>query len=181
MGHADDLRARGQQTRQQVHPEATGIIDGKHLQRGALALAKQLPGHDIGVVFRLTDEDLVTLVDKGFAEAESDQIQRRRGAGGKDDFLPEFCIQIRPDGIPGRFVLRSGQVRDPVHRPVQVGVVFLRHLGPLANHGQRALRRGGIVQIDKRFAVHLLTEFRELLSYFFYLSHKEMQIYILFL
>ena len=176
MGHADQLRPGSQQARQQVQAKVPGIIHRKHLQRRALALAEQLPGHDVGVVLRLADDDLVAIPDKGFAKTERHQVEGRRSSGREDDFLAEFRVQVRPDGIARRFVLVRGQIGDPVHGAVEVGVVFLGHFRPLADDGTGALGRGRIVQIDKRFAIYLLPEFGKFLPYFFYLRHRELQI-----
>ena len=176
MRHAKQLRARRQQRRQLLRAQAAGIVDRQDLENGALALAEHLPGHDVGVMLRLGDDDLVSFADEGFAETEGHQVDRRRGAGGEDDLLAMRGIQVRPHGIARGFVLRRGQVRYAVHGTMEVGVAALGHLRPFADDGARTLRRGRVVQIDQRLAIDLLSEFGEFLPYFFNLHHREMQI-----
>ena len=175
LGDAHQPRARRQQARQQVQAEVSGIVHGQHLQRGALAPAKQLPGHDVGVVLRFADDDLVTGAHEGFAEAVRDEVDGGRGARGEDDFLAEFSVQPGPDGIPRVLVFRGRDGRRPVDRTVEIGVVFLGHLRPLADDAAGPFGRSRIVQIDKRFAVNGLREGGEFLTYIFEFHHKEMQ------
>ena len=175
VGDARDARPLRQQLREEVQPEVSGTVHGQHLERGALAPAKELPGHDVGMVLRLADQDLVAGVHEGLPEAEGDEVDGGRGAGREDDFLAEFRVQIRADGVPRGFIFGRGQRGRMMDRTVQVGVVFLRHFGPLADDAAGPLGRGRIVQIDKRFAVDRLRKGGEFLTYIFDLLHRRMQ------
>ena len=124
MRDADKLRTRRQQRGQRLHAEMTAVVHRKHLQDGTFPLAQHLPGYDIGMVLRFADNDFVFFADKRFAKTEGHQVDSGRGAGGKDDFLTRFRIQIGPDGVAGRLILLRSQIGKAVHCAMQVGVAL---------------------------------------------------------
>ena len=62
-------------------------------------------------------------------------------------------------------------LREVVYSAVHVGIhieVFLAHG---VEHAEWFLRGGGVVEVDKRFAVYLAAEYREVLTDFFNVVH----------
>ena len=55
----DDTRAGPQQARELFEPQLIHVVDSRDAQSRAAALAQQLPGHDVGVVLHLGDEDFI--------------------------------------------------------------------------------------------------------------------------
>ena len=60
---------------------------GAHLMHRALALAQEMPGHDVGMVLHDREHDLVARLDALAAERVGDQVDRLGGVAGEDDLL----------------------------------------------------------------------------------------------
>ena len=57
--HRDEPGARREQLRIFLQQEFAGVIDRRHLQHDALAVAEQLPGHDVGMMLQGGDDDFI--------------------------------------------------------------------------------------------------------------------------
>ena len=64
---------------------ARRVVDRRHAQARAGALAQHLPGHDVGVVLHVGDQDLVARRRRGAPEALRHQVDRLGGAAHEDD------------------------------------------------------------------------------------------------
>ena len=67
LGDGDELGARRQQLLKFLDQEIAVIIDRCPFDHGAMALAQEVPGHDVGVVLHDREHDLVALLDVGLA------------------------------------------------------------------------------------------------------------------
>ena len=61
------------------------LSTGATLQHGALLGGELLPGHDVGVVLEMRDDDLVALVDVAAAPRLGDEVDALRRAAHEDD------------------------------------------------------------------------------------------------
>jgi hypothetical protein len=70
-----------------IHPAAPGRCrpPGSRADLGALGGGELLPGHDVGVVLQVADDDLVALARRSGAPALGDQVDALGGAAHKDD------------------------------------------------------------------------------------------------
>ncbi len=68
--------------------EIAVLIDGRPFDHGAAALAVEMPGHDVGVVFEDGEDDLVALVDHQAAKALGHEIDGLGGVAGEDQSDP---------------------------------------------------------------------------------------------
>ncbi len=91
----------------------------------ALALAQKMPGHDIGVMLHLRNDDLVAFTEFR-SKARGDEIDRLRAALGEDDFLDLPCVHETAGGFArllehdGRFV--GKKMRAAMDVGVGVGI-----------------------------------------------------------
>ncbi|MNX93246.1 hypothetical protein D3C86_1254230 [compost metagenome] len=161
VGDGDDLGLRPQQFGIGRHVQRAVVQDRRPFQHRALALAQQVPRHDVGVVLHLGDDDLVARLDAQ-ADAVGDQIDRLGPALGPDDVLARGRVQEAGDDLARRLERLGRLVRQGVQTPVDVGVAALHRRDQGVDHRTRFLRRGGVVQIDQRLAVHLSRQDREL-------------------
>ena len=141
-------------------------IDRQDFQDCLLALAKHLPGDDVGMMLPFRHDDFVAGVNEGLAERESDQVDRRRSAGGEHDLCAIRRVQEIPDRIP-RTLIRFGRFgRQMMDRPVQVRIGMRRQSDPAVNDGLGPLNGRRVVEIDKRLAIDFLGKDRKLVSKF---------------
>ena len=63
------------------------VGDRRPFQHGALPLAQEMPGHDVGVVLHDREHDLVALADMRAAVGARDQVDRLGGVAGEDDLV----------------------------------------------------------------------------------------------
>ena len=93
---------------------------------------------------------------KSRCQAICHQVNGLGSALCPDDFLCAACIQKAAHCFAGTFKCRCGTVAQGVGAPMYIGV----HFPVIAVHGiqnsEWLLRRRTIVQIHKRFPVHLL-------------------------
>ena len=61
--------------------------DRRPLQHRALALAQEVPRHDVGVVLHDREHDLVALADLRAAEGLRDEVDGLGGVAGEDDLV----------------------------------------------------------------------------------------------
>ena len=87
LGDGDQLGAVGQALLEFLDVEDAEIVDRHPDQLGALPLADEMPGHDVGVVLHDRQHDLVALADIGHAIAIGDRVDRRGRVRGEDDVV----------------------------------------------------------------------------------------------
>ena len=77
----------GQRPLELLEREGAVVVDVDPLQHRALALAQEMPGHDVGVVLHDREHDLVALADMGEAERGGDEVDRLGRRAGEDDLV----------------------------------------------------------------------------------------------
>src|SRR5829696_8136203 len=63
------------------------VIDRRPFDHGAMALAQEVPGHDVGVMLHDGDHDLVAGLDVGLAPGRRHEVDRLGGVAGEDDLF----------------------------------------------------------------------------------------------
>ena len=99
----DDPSASGQQAFEFVASERAGVVDRCNLQDCAGRLAEHLPGHDVGMVLHLRDQDLVARSKLAAPPGLSDEVDRFGGIAGEDDLA-----RVGRSEEPGDFVACYG-------------------------------------------------------------------------
>jgi hypothetical protein len=79
MRDRDQLGALGQQLLEFLDVEGAVIVHRHPDQHRALALAQEMPRHDVGMVLHDGEHDLVALPDIGHAPAIGDRVDRLGG------------------------------------------------------------------------------------------------------
>ena len=153
------LRARPDQRIERVEIDAAVIVDIEPFQHRALALAQEMPRHDVGVMLHHRKHDLVAGLD---VEPGGDDVDRLRAALGEDDVLRRRRIDEPRHGRARALVGLGRLVRQRVQAAVHVGVGAAHRAGHRFDHRFRLLRAGGVVEIDQRPAVHLARQDRKL-------------------
>ena len=161
MGHCDQPGPRPDQRRKRRHVQRPVIQHGCPFEHRAEALTQHVPGHDIGVMLHLGDDDLVARPDR-LAETRRHQIDRLGPTLGPDDLIRAFGIQEPRHGLARRLEGLGRLIGQGVQAAVDVGVGVLHRRRQGVDHRPRLLRRGGRVQIDERPAVHRPRQDREL-------------------
>ena len=87
VGDRDHLGARRQQLLEFVDQEIALVVDRRPFDHRALALAQEMPRHDVGMVLHDREHDLVARLDALAPERIGDEIDRLGGVAGEDDLL----------------------------------------------------------------------------------------------
>src|SRR5689334_14301455 len=123
VSYRDKFCAFVQQACELIHNEFPVVVDRSDLQPRTLLFTKQLPGHDVRVMFHRGDQDLVAGFDVGATVAACDEIDCFGGSACKDYLAELFCID-KPLNFGPRFLIFSrrslAQVMDAA---VNVGVL----------------------------------------------------------
>ena len=135
--------------------------DRRPLEHGAVALAVEMPGHDVGVVLHDREHDLVALADRHGAVGAGDQVDALGGVAGEDDLLDAWRIEEAAHRLARVLVAGGGGVGEKVQAAMDVGVFHLVGVVDGVEHRARLLRRGAVVEIDQRLAVDLAEQDRE--------------------
>ena len=153
--HGNQPGARGQKSLQTLREQVSIFFDRPNFQLRFLAVAKHLPGNDIGMVFRLRHDDLVTLINKRFSKGESNEVNGGRRAGSKNDFFPSSRMDPLLYTVSGPFVFFRGHSRKKMHGPMRISIRQLIDIQPFIQNSLRFLGCCGIVQIYQVFPVNL--------------------------
>ena len=70
-----------------VDEEIALLVHRRPFDHRALALAQEMPGHDVGVVLHDREHDLVARLDALARERIGDEVDRLGGVAGEDDLL----------------------------------------------------------------------------------------------
>jgi hypothetical protein len=157
VGHMRDghhPRALAQQRLELVDQELAAVGDRRPLQHAALALAVEVPGHDVGMVLHDREHDLVALPEVR-AEGARDQVDRVRQVAGEDDLLHRRRIEEAAHGLARVLEAGGGGVGEEVQAAMHVGVFHLVGVVDGVENRARLLRGGAVVEIDERLAVDL--------------------------
>ena len=129
---------------------------GIDAQLRALLGGELLPGHDVGVVLQVRDDDLVARADVRAAPALRDQVDGLGRAAHEDDLVCRRRVEERAH-LVARSLVGVGRARgERVRGAMDVGVLVRVEVREAVDHRLRLLRRGGVVEPDQRPAVDAL-------------------------
>ena len=150
----DELCPFVEQAAEGFHVEHAAFINRDDFQLRAGLLAGDLPGHDIGVVLHVRDQDFITGLENRLSKAMGNQIDALGCAAGENDLVGvgqvEHCSQLRAGG----FVSVGGPLAEVVDAAVDIGI--LRRVVGIEGieDAARLLGSGGIVQVGQGLAPH---------------------------
>ena len=160
VGDGDHLGARRQRGLEGLDVEGAVIVDIHPAQHRALALAPEMPRHDVGVVLHDRQHDLVALHDP-VPQRGRDEIDRLGGRAREDDLVRRGRIEKAAHGLARAFERLRRGIGEVVQAAVDVRILGLVGTRDALDHRPRLLDRGGIVEIDQRLAVGFDLEDRE--------------------
>jgi hypothetical protein len=109
LGDCNQLGARPEQSRKLVQPQLPLIGHRNDAQLDPEVIAQELPGHDIGVVFELRDDDLVPGLEVVGAPGKRDQGDGLCGPAYEHDLIGTFGADETRDRCAGVLVAVGGQ------------------------------------------------------------------------
>ena len=124
----------------------------------ARARGDELPGHEVAVVLHLRQEDDVARLEIGTAPARGHQVDRLGRAAGENDFLGSGGVDEFHDARARALIVVGRPRGQGMEAAVHVRVVALVETGEDVDHGLRALRGGGVVEVDEGLPVHQLVQ-----------------------
>ena len=164
MRERDHLGARRQELLELVDQEIAVVVDRRPFDHGALPLAQEVPGHDVGMVLHDREHDLVALLQSLAAEGVGDEIDRLGGVAGEDDLFRPSGIEERTHLLARAFVGLGRGIGEVMQAAMHIGVFVRVGVLDAIEHRLRLLRRGRVVEIDERLAIDLHAEDREILA-----------------
>ena len=151
-GH--DARPLRDQFVRLVHVERPVIMDVEIPEHGTGLPRKHLPGHDVAVVLHDGQHDLVARPDVLPAPGAGHQVDALGGIAHEDQ-VPGRRVDESGHPLAGFFVGVGRLLAQRVESPVDVGVQPRIVIVQGVEHHPGFLRRGAVVQVDQRLAVHL--------------------------
>ncbi len=152
MRDGDELGARRQQPLELLEQQLAAVGDRRPFQHRTVALAMEVPGDDVGVMLHDRQDDLVALADAG-EERIGDEVDRRRGVAREDDLIGAAGVEEAAHGFARILEALRRRVRQVVQPAMHVGVLEAIDVIHRVDDRARLLRRGGVVEIDKRLSV----------------------------
>ena len=155
MCHCHDLRLFRDLRRNILRREVAVLREIDILESCAARLCNELPRHDVAVMLRDRNDNLVALTNVGASVAVCDKVECLRRILREDDLLGTRCTDelLRP--YTRRFIdvrrLHRQLIRAPVWVCIAVGAV----VGDRLDDRLRLLRRCTIVKVDNGTPVHL--------------------------
>ena len=146
--------ARGELTLEILGVEGAGGRDPCGDQGRSRALAGELPGHDVGVVFQFRHQDPVAGPQHGAPVGLGDEVDGFRGAAGPDDLGRGRGVDASRDGLPRRLEGRGRRIAQGVGAAVHVGVGGSVVAAHGVQHGPGFLRGGGVVEVGDVVPAH---------------------------
>src|SRR5258706_677968 len=162
VGDRDDLSFVIEQAAIFVNDNLAVVVNRNDTELGTDLLAKDLPGHDVRVMFHRRDDDFIAGLKKTPAVTLRDQIDRFGGAAHKDDFFFGSGVEEPANLGARRFVGRSGLLAQEVHTAGNIGILRAVVTAHRIDYRLRLLTCRPVVQIDQRFAMYLLLENRKI-------------------
>ncbi len=158
----DDLGLGPEQALELVHEQLALVRHRDPLQHRTLALAVEVPRHDVGMMLHDGEHDLVALADLHAAVGRGHEVDGLGSVAGEDDLVDARGIEEAAHDLARVLeALRRG-VREIVQAAVNVGVFEAIGVVHGLDHRQRLLGGGAVVEIDQRLAVDLAEQDREI-------------------
>ena len=161
---------------QLLHHQATAIVKGQDTNLRPLALGHQLPGHDIGVVLHLADDDIITLAQESLAPSVGNGIYRSGSARREDNLLALGSTYKHTHALARLLVELGSLLRKTMHATVDIGILLTMQTIHSLDNALGLLRRSTTIEVDERLAVHLATENREIVTYGIYIHSTMFQV-----
>ena len=171
LRHSDNLRLLRDLRLDVFIREIAVFLQIDVLERRTRRLGNELPRHEVAVMLRDRDDNLIAGFDIVQAVAVGDEVQRLRRILGEDNLLGAGRIdelrRARTRILIDLRCLDRERVGATVRISVTAAVVAADGLDDLL----RLLRRRAVVEISNLFPVHLHLEKREILQEFLCISH----------
>ena len=173
LRYRDDLRAIAQRALERLERERAVVGDVDPTQERPLALAMEMPGHDVGVMLHHAQHDLVACPDAPKTKAGRYEIDRLRGRASEDDLVVRSGVDEPPRCFPGRLIGLCRRIGEVVQSAMHIGVFVLVGISEPVDNLLRLLRRCRVIQIDKRLAIGALGKNWKLRAYRLYVVSVE--------
>ena len=161
---------------QLLHHQATAIVKGQHTNLCTLTFGHQLPRHNIGVVFHLADDDIITLAQESLAPRIGDGIYRS-GSSRREDYLLAIGSTYKHTHALARLLVELGcLLRKTMYATVDIGILLTMQTIHRLDNSLGLLRRSSTIEVDERLAIHLATENREIVTYAEYIHIIKSQV-----
>ena len=163
MCHGDNLRLFRDLLRDIRRREVPVLRKVDVLQHRTARLCNELPRHDVAVMLRDRDDDLIALADIRTPIAVRDEVQCLRRILREDDLLGTRRADelLRP--YTRRLIDIRRLYRKLVCTPMRIRVAVGAVVGDRLDDSLRFLRRGTVIKIDDGTTVHLRLQDREIL------------------
>ena len=173
LRHGDDLRFLRDLRLDVFLREVAVLLKVDVLERRARRLGDELPRHEVAVVLRDGDDDLIASLDIAEAIAVGDEVQRLRRVLREDDLLRTGRIdELRRAHARILIDLRRLD-RERIGAAVRIGVAAAVVAADGLDDLLRLLRRRAVIEISDLFPVHLHLEKREIFQKFLCISHSK--------
>ena len=144
------------QFREILDPELAVIRAGDIFENEPALIPHQLPGHDIGVMLHISDDNFVTRLQDAPRITVSDQIDHLGHIFCENDLLSAFGIKETLHDIARALIALSRPFTELIGTAMDVRVFRLIDAAHRVNYLTRLLRRCAIIQKCQRFAVYFL-------------------------
>ena len=144
-----------------VEQQLARIVHRNHAQARALFFAEHLPGHDVGVMLHRGDDDLVAGADELASIAVHHEIDSFGRAAHKDALTHVTRVDEAFHFFTRAFVGGGRFLAQVMNAAMDVRVLLFEINAAAIDDYLRHLRRGGVVEIDQRFAIDRFVARRE--------------------
>ena len=121
MGQGDDLGSGRKETVIVLEPKMPLFVDVDIVDHDALALAQEVPGNDVGVVFHYRREHVIAGAEPGVTQTDREHVERLGRPAEKDNARRIWGAEEAGDPRPGLLSTVSGRLDAQLVDPT-VGV-----------------------------------------------------------
>ena len=171
MGQADELGLFGQVCCKGIAAQQSVVGDRQVFHHDAAPLGLQLPGHDVGVVLHVGDDDFVACLHLAFAERRRHEVDGLGGAASEDDLLRLAGVDELAYLFTCCLVQVGSLLGEIVDAAVHIGIDVQVLVAHGVEHTQRLLCRSRIVQIDQWLLIYFAAQYREVFPYLINIIH----------
>ena len=171
VGNAYNLRMFVEQLLKGLQVEESVVGHRDDAQADAFPGGGELPGHDVGVMLHHRDDDLIARLHHRLGERGGHEVESLGGAAREDDFRRRAGVDEAAHRLAGSLMELGSLYAEVVDAAVHIGVGVEVLVAHGVEHTHRLLRRGGVVEINERLAVHLAGEYREVGPHLIYIVH----------
>ena len=165
MRDRHELRLRSKQRLERRHDQFAIVADRRDLQHDALLVTQHLPRHDVRMMLKLGDDDLIARLEELAPETVGQEVDRFRRVARENNLVGVGGIDVLPDRLAGPLIARRHGFADLVEAAMNIRVLGLVCAGYRVDHLARLLRRRRAVEKRQRLVVHGPAEDREIGPY----------------